>query len=110
MPEPPYTIAGCGYTGLRLAVDRRRAGSHVTGLVRSQDGLNRLAAAGVEGRRIDLDAPDPGALAGIVAGTRLVYMVPPPSAGDRDPRIAAFLEALPESPDSLVYLSTTGVY
>lgn len=49
-------------------------------------------------------------LAGLA--TRLLYLAPPPQAGDADPRVLALLRALwgRALPQSAVYASTSGVY
>ena len=74
-------IVGCGYLGLRLASEYMRMGGPVTGLVRSPDGVARCAAAGVDARAVDLDAPV--RLPADVGGSELFYLVPPPSSVPR---------------------------
>ena len=101
-------IVGCGYLGLRLASEYMRMGVPVTGLVRSPDGVARCAAAGVDARAVDLDAPV--RLPADVGGSELFYLVPPPSSGVQDSRAQRFLAALDAPPRRIVYLSTTGVY
>lgn len=104
------TIAGCGYTGRRLARACLDAGRDVLGLVRSGESLADLRALGIPAEHLDLDAP-PGALPGAwTTGRAVVYMAPPPGSGATDPRMRAFLARLAAPPAALVYLSTTAVY
>lgn len=100
-------IAGCGYTGTRLA-RRLIALGPVLALARSQVHAEELAAAGILALAADLDGPlatgwpNPGAI---------VYSVPPAPRGIEDLRLQRFLAGLGEArPGVLVYLSTTGVY
>jgi nucleoside-diphosphate-sugar epimerase len=106
------TIVGCGYTGGRLARRLRTDGHDVLALVRSPRSLAALRADGVPAVAVDLDhATGDHVLAQqAVAERRVVYMVPPPSSGDTDPRVRRFLEELANSPRCLVYLSSSAVY
>jgi nucleoside-diphosphate-sugar epimerase len=107
-----HLLVGCGYTGVRLArrlASRDPGRGRVLGLVRSQASAAALADAGVPVQILDLDRPGPIDPPGDLAS--VVYLAPPPSAGEGDPRLRRFLEALgPARPRALVYLSTTGVY
>ncbi len=88
-----------------LAADR-----DFLGLVRSGEHLAELRAAGIPAEHLDLDESG-DALPGTWTRDRaVIYMVPPPAAGDTDPRIRRFLERLAVAPATLVYLSTTAVY
>ncbi len=108
-------IAGCGYTGLRLA-RRLRPTWHVTALARSATAATRLEAEGLATLRADLDAldahaPDAAPLATAADGAAIAYLAPPPDSGDGDPRLERFLAALgPACPAAFLYISTTGVY
>ncbi|HJW43370.1 MAG TPA: NAD-dependent epimerase/dehydratase family protein [Geothrix sp.] len=103
-----HLLVGCGYTGARLA-RRLAALGPVLGLVRSEASAAALAAAGIPARVLDLDRPGPFDPPGDLAS--VVYLAPPPSDGEGDPRLRRFLEALSSvRPQALVYLSTTGVY
>jgi nucleoside-diphosphate-sugar epimerase len=104
-------IAGCGYTGLRLA-RRLRPRWQVSALARSETAVTRLAAEGIEPMRAELDEALPCALLGpSVEGAVLAWFVPPPEAGTTDPRLERFLAAIgPARPSLLLYTSTTGVY
>jgi len=107
MVEDPVTIVGCGYVGKRLAKLLQREGLDVTGLVRSAASARALEAAGISAALIDLDRPqEPRA----GDGKCFIYMVPPPPAGDTDPRIRAWLDSLADPARRIVYLSTTAVY
>lgn len=106
MQDDSITIVGCGYVGKRLAKLLQRDGREVFGLVQSQNSQRALAADGIPAATIDLDR-SPGAGPG---GDYFVYMVPPPSSGDTDPRIRGWLAALERAPRCIVYLSTTAVY
>lgn len=101
-------LAGCGYTGVRLArrlIPRRP----VVALVRSAASAAALAAAGIPARAADLDGP--GAVEVPPDLAAVVYLAPPPATGEADPRLRRFLDSLAEvRPVVLVYLSTTGVY
>ncbi|HVC01342.1 MAG TPA: SDR family oxidoreductase [Steroidobacteraceae bacterium] len=103
----PVSIVGCGYTGLRLAqllVARRCA---VRGFATRAASLAGIGTAGAAAVALDLDR----ACAPIDAAAQLVYyMAPPAPDGSGDPRLERCLDALLGTPQSIVYLSTTGVY
>ena len=100
-------IAGCGYSGGRLA-RRLATRGPVLALVRSQAHAETLAAAGIPARAANLDGPLTLEVPGLES---IVYLVPPARQGTGDPRLHRFLEGLGEArPAVLVYLSTTGVY
>lgn len=103
-------VLGCGYVGTRLACQYLGRGEGVTGVVRSEKGLARLAEAGVPGLRRDLALDDLDGLA--LAGARLFHLVPPPDEGVEDALTHRLVKAFESSgsPRRLVYLSTTGVY
>lgn len=104
------TVVGCGYTGRRLLKLCRDAGRDFLGTVRSQDSLALLRATGATVEVLDLDAPG-GQLPPAWTGNRaVIYMAPPPDAGDTDTRVRGFLARLSAIPSTLVYLSTTAVY
>ena len=106
----PSLVAGCGYVGRRLATTLARS-RPVVALSRSAGDDAGLAADGVTGRSVDFDRVDTASLAAIGDGSGIVYLAPPPSHGDLDPRLRRFLAALGDArPAAFVYLSTTGVY
>ena len=101
------SIVGCGYTGLRLAIRFAAMGAEVRGFAAREESLERIAAAGIEAHRLNLDAAiDPLDM----AAHSVYYAVPPPAQGSGDPRLDRFLDACRGSPARLIYLSTTGVY
>lgn len=104
------TVVGCGYTGRRLLTLCRAAGRDFLGLVRSEDSLQSLRAAGAAAEVLDLDAPGGQLPRAWTERRAVIYMAPPPDAGDSDPRVRAFLARLATAPVALVYLSTTAVY
>lgn len=94
-------VIGCGYAGARIARAHAARGDAIVATTRS----GCIDIPGVRGLALDLDAAPPA----LPAATRVYYTVPPPEAGDVDPRIAHFLGAVGGTTD-LVYLGTTGVY
>jgi len=100
-------IAGGGYTGLRLAQRWLSRGAAVRASATRPQSIERIAALGVTALTLPLDRPvEPLP----VGGSLVYYLVPPPQAGDDDPRLGHFLEALRGIPERIVYMSTTGVY
>ena len=110
-------IVGCGYVGLELGRQLRRAGHEVTGVRRSDAGLDAVEGAGLEPHRAD--ATDPGSLSSLPDAEWVVFAA---SSGGRgaDAARAVYVEGLENvieeyagrssSPDRLVYTSSTGVY
>lgn len=114
-PKQRVTIIGCGYTGQRLAKRCLEAGAEVSGVVRSDDRVETLKQLGVNVLKLDFDQPLSAQRLSL--GKALVfYCMPPPSSSPNDdPRMAAFINYLINSPpeqrpQAIVYLSTTGVY
>ena len=111
---PKCLVAGCGYTGLRLA-RRLQARWTVATLARTAAAASGLERAGFVVVRADLDAglpPDTlAAVAATAADAAVAYLVPPPDSGGSDPRLERFLAAIGTArPRVLLYMSTTGVY
>lgn len=104
-------IAGCGYTGTRLARRLAEQGP-VVALVRRATAADELIRQGIPALAVDLDqAPGQVPLVLPVELRGLIYLTPPSGMGAEDLRFARFLEALgPTRPACFVYLSTTGVY
>lgn len=114
MNTPPQglIIAGCGYTGQRLAALAHADALPCRCITSRTETATTLAAAGFDAFAVDLDA-DVTAPVLITPGapTVIVYLAPPPASGDSDPRLARFLAALEgPAPAGIVYVSTTGVY
>jgi nucleoside-diphosphate-sugar epimerase len=112
MPPRALLIVGCGYTGTRLASRARADGIICRCISGRHASAEALSAAGFDAFAIDLDADVlPAFSLPSADGTVIVYLAPPPRAGDRDSRIERFLAALEcHSPAGIVYVSTTGVY
>jgi nucleoside-diphosphate-sugar epimerase len=110
-PASPIIIAGCGYVGRRLARRLQREGRAVGALVRTQQSIEDLTAAGIRAVSIDLD--DARGLKGWsanVADSIIVYLIPPPRDGESDTRVQRFLHSIKGIPRAVIYFSTTGVY
>jgi nucleoside-diphosphate-sugar epimerase len=104
-----YLVAGCGYTGARLARLLLQRGP-VVGLTRTDASAELLDAQGIDAAVMDLDAA-PTALPRLCGTPSVVfYLVPPPATGSTDPRLDAFLACLGAPPARFIYVSTTGVY
>jgi len=102
-------IAGCGYTGTRLARRRVERGP-VLALVKSEASAVRIQAReGIRAVPVDLD----GGAAFLVPEdlAAVAYLAPPAGPGGEDGRFRRFLGALGGArPRVLLYVSTTGVY
>lgn len=100
--------------GTRLAHHYLDLGEPVTGLVRSHATFERLTAAGVPARRVDLASDDPTAalVSEELAGARLFHLAPPPDHGSEDQHTRRLVDAFARAghPRRVVYISTTGVY
>lgn len=108
--RPRVLIVGCGDVGLRV-VRMLGQGRRVLALSSSPGRTAVLRAAGTLPLFGNLDEPATLArLAGLA--TRVLYLAPPPPAGVHDPRARALVRALARRspPQSVVYLSTSGVY
>jgi nucleoside-diphosphate-sugar epimerase len=104
------TVVGCGYTGRRLLELCRDAKRDFLGIVRSPESQAQLRTAGAAAEVLDLDAPGGQLPRAWTEARVLVYMAPPPDAGETDGRLRSFLARISSAPRSLVYLSTTAVY
>ncbi|WP_136715807.1 SDR family oxidoreductase [Halorientalis salina] len=109
-------ILGCGYVGLELG--RQLADDHeVVGVRRSQDGLDAIESAGFES--VQADITEATELASVPDADAVVFAA---SSGGRGAEAAreVYVEGLrtaieqfggrEDSPDRLVYTSSTGVY
>ena len=110
-------VLGCGYVGLALGRQLSAVGHDVTGVRRSDDGLARVADAGL--RAVRADVTDGDSLTAVPDADWLVFAA---SSGGRgaaaarevyvdglETAVSAFA-ARGDSPDRLVYTSSTGVY
>lgn len=107
----PILIIGCGDVGLRVARQHQADGHSVTALARSTRSAALQAAQGLQTIRGDLD--DPATLHALpTENAQVYYFAPPPSTGDRDPRMTNFLNAISDQalPARVVLISTSGVY
>jgi len=107
----PVLIAGCGDIGQRVAQRYRAQDICVRGLARSEAGVARLRAAGIE--PVFGDLADRVTLKDLPTSAAVIfYFAPPPTQGERDPLIQNFLAAIDPArrPAKLVLISTTAVY
>ena len=108
---PDILIVGCGDIGVRVAQLEKQAGRKVSGLVRSEEGAERLRDQGIEPVMGTLD--DLTSLSDLPTGGKLVYYFAPPTGGGPfDSRMRSFCQAVGAGPlpDKVVYMSTSGVY
>jgi nucleoside-diphosphate-sugar epimerase len=104
-------IAGCGYTGSRVARLWSERGAEVTCLVRSPDKCAELARDGYAVCAVTLDDQAAVTLPDM-AGVFLYYLIPPPGGGITDTRARNFIEAVKRGtpPAKVIYMSATSVY
>ncbi|MFW5917448.1 MAG: NAD-dependent epimerase/dehydratase family protein [Halorubrum sp.] len=110
-------VVGCGYVGLELARQLIDRGHDVTGVRRSDAGLEAIESLGADAVRAD--ATDPSSLAALPDADDVVFAA---SSGGRGATAAreVYVEGLRHvieeydsrmtTPDRLVYTSSTGVY
>ncbi len=104
-------IVGCGYVGRRLAQQLGNKECNLYGLVRTTVHIKSLRAVKVEPIVLDLDTLEANDLAPVwFRNCTLFYFAPPPATGESDTRLHHFLNKLKNPPETLIYLSTTGVY
>jgi nucleoside-diphosphate-sugar epimerase len=110
-------ILGCGYVGLALGRSLVEAGHDVTGVRRSDEGLDAIGAAGFQAVRADVTEDD--SLDAVPDVDWLVFAASPGRRGVEATRrvhvdgLRTAIDAFgsrADSPDRLVYTSTTGVY
>lgn len=105
-------IAGCGYTGQRVALEARRLGWQVTAHLRDETKAGQLTQAGITVCCASMDhVEDIPSLP--VAGSLLLYSIPPQGGGSVDLRARAFIAAMERDqalPAKIVYISATSVY
>jgi nucleoside-diphosphate-sugar epimerase len=112
-------VVGCGYVGLALADQLAARGHAVTGVRRSDRGLDAVAAVGPDVEDVRADATDPDSLSALPDADAVVFAA---SSGGRgaDAAQAVYVDGLANvvdeygsrasPPDRLVYTSSTGVY
>jgi nucleoside-diphosphate-sugar epimerase len=104
-------IIGYGDIGRRVGDLCRQRGWTVHALTRQTVTARQISASGPIFHGGDLDHP---ATLPILptAGGLIFYFAPPPAHGAGDPRLSAFLSAIPRTalPRKIVYISTSGVY
>jgi len=109
--SPEILIVGCGDIGVRVAQLETQAGRRVSGLVRSEEGAERLRGHGIAPVMGTLD--DLTSLGDLSTGGKLVYYFAPPTGGGPfDSRMRSFCQTVGagQLPDKVVYMSTSGVY
>jgi len=107
--EIKSVIVGLGDIGLRIAYRiKLQTGQAALGLCRRPE--KAADYTHVVARQMDLDAAEVGAAD--YTGKAVYYLAPPPTTGDSDPRMAAWLRGIPLTglPLKIVLISTTGVY
>ncbi len=105
--KPRLLIVGCGKVGLEI-VARLNRRFRVFATTRSSAQCQALREAGAVPLVLDLDGRCAGRIEGLAA--RVICLVPPPSEGRTDQRMARLLRLLHRPPAHLIYMSTTGVY
>lgn len=104
-------IVGCGDIGVRVAQLEKRAGRKVFGLVRSEEGAERLRGHDIKPVMGTLD--DLTSLNNLpVQGKLVYYFAPPTGGGPFDSRMRNFCKAVgaAQLPGKVIYMSTSGVY
>ena len=109
-------IIGCGYVGIELGTQLQAAGHTVTGVRRSESGLNSIAAAGFDAQQADVTRPE--TLTTLPDAEWVIFAASSGGRGAESARrvyveglqntIAAYAER--DSIDRLIYTSSTGVY
>ena len=105
--KPRLLIVGCGKVGLGI-VARLNRRFRVFATTTSSEHCQALRGAGAVPLILDLDDRSSGRLEGLAA--RVICLVPPPSQGRTDGRVARLLRLLHRPPSRFIYMSTTGVY
>lgn len=105
-------IAGCGYTGQRVALAAHQQGWQVTAHLREEAKAAALIQAGITVCLGTVDHLEDIPLLP-ACGQNLLYSIPPQGGGSIDLRARNFCAALERDasiPDRMVYLSATSVY
>ena len=105
-------IAGCGYTGTKVALLANEQGWSVTAHLRDEEKAAALQTAGIETLLCNMDNPEDFPHLPLT-GRVLLYSIPPQGGGSIDLRTRNFCAALERDnaiPSRIVYLSATSVY
>jgi len=104
-------IIGYGDIGRRVAILCRQRGWQVNALTRQAVTATHMSSHGLIGHVGDLDQPQKFPVLP-TAASLVFYFAPPPPHGEDDPRLSAFLGAIPATaaPRKIIYISTSGVY
>jgi nucleoside-diphosphate-sugar epimerase len=105
--KPRLLIVGCGKVGLGI-VARLNRRFRVFATTTSSERCQALRASGAVPLVLDLDGRCARRIEGLAA--RVICLVPPPSEGQTDTRMAHLLRLLHRPPGRFIYMSTTGVY
>jgi nucleoside-diphosphate-sugar epimerase len=105
--RPRLLIVGCGKVGLQI-VARLNRRFRIFATTRSSEHCRALREAGAVPIVLDLDGRRAARIEGLAA--RVICLVPPPSEGHTDQRLARLLRTLRTPPSRFIYMSTTGVY
>ena len=113
------TVVGCGYVGLELARQLADRGHDVTGVRRSDEGLEAVDAVDENVDAVRADATDPDSLRSLPDADAVVFAASSGGRGAAAAR-AVYVDGLrnvlteyktrTRPPDRLVYTSSTGVY
>jgi nucleoside-diphosphate-sugar epimerase len=98
-------VVGLGFSGLAIARRARARGWSVAGSVTTPEKVACLASLGIAAEPLDASSP------ALLSATHVLSTVPP--AADGDPALrhcTAAVEAAPQRPAWIGYLSTTGIY
>lgn len=111
MTSPRYAIIGCGDVGRRIVAQLLDAGvqpQSILALTRSNESAQLARKFGIEIAQVDFD--ELRSMPELSTYTHWFYLVPPQKSGLRDLRSKALLESMHLKPQSIVLISTTGVY
>ena len=112
-------VVGCGYVGVALAEQLDARGHAVTGVRRSDAGLDAVDAVGADVEAVRADATDPESLSALPDADAVVFAASSGGRGAdaaRDVYVDGLANVVDEygsrasPPDRLVYTSSTGVY
>jgi len=105
-------IAGCGYTGKRIALQAAAKGYQLIAQVRNEERAKELADCGIQTICAAVDQLDEIPFLPC-ADSCLLYSIPPQGGGNIDLRLRNFLAALERDqqlPARIIYLGASSVY